>query len=66
MTSEPEFLTPEELAARWRNWIHIDTLRAWRCVRRRRGPAFIKVGQRVLYPLKDVKLWEQSMKVEAL
>ena len=64
--SEPEYLTPEELAARWRNWIHLDTLRSWRTKNRRRGPPFIKVGQRVLYPLKDVKLWEQSMRVEGL
>jgi hypothetical protein len=33
----------------------------WRTRGRKRGPAYIKVGQRVLYPLKDLELWEKSM-----
>jgi hypothetical protein len=49
-------LTPNELAARWR--MHPGTLSNWR--QAGRGPAFIKVGSKVLYPLSAVEAWERQ------
>lgn len=55
------YLTPAEVVARWRNRIQEPTLRMWRTRKRRRGPPYIKVGQRVLYPLRELELWERSL-----
>lgn len=49
-------LTPEELSARTR--IALGTLANWR--NQRRGPAFLKLGARVLYPLAEVEQWEKA------
>lgn len=53
----PEFMTPRELAKRWRGSISIATLTSWRS--RGGGPAFTKIGGRVLYALADVEAWEK-------
>jgi predicted site-specific integrase-resolvase len=45
-----------ELADRWR--ISHRTLERWRWVGE--GPAFLKVGGRVLYRLEDVEAYEQA------
>lgn len=55
------YLTPEELAERYRNRISIRTLANWRC--EREGPAFFKAGGKVLYSLVDVLKWESSRKL---
>ena len=55
------YLSPQELVERWKHRVQEQTLRMWRTRGRKRGPAYIKVGQRVLYPLKDLELWEKSM-----
>lgn len=56
--SEPQFLTPKELAERWRHAIKPGTLVNWRI--HNRGPRWVKVGQRVLYPLDAVVEYEQQ------
>lgn len=50
------FLSSAELAKRWN--LHIVTLANWRA--QKRGPAFVKLGTRVLYPLDGVKKYEQE------
>lgn len=60
---QAQFLTGEELAARWK--INKQTLNNWRHRRNtgkpgQKGPAFVKIGSRVLYPLEQVELWERS------
>lgn len=49
-----EFLTAPELAKRWR--LNAQTLANWRCSKK--GPAFIRVGSRVLYPLDAIHDYE--------
>lgn len=61
MTPGETYLTTEELIERWGHRIGEPTLRMWRTRKRRRGPPFIKHGQRVLYPLSALELWEKSM-----
>jgi hypothetical protein len=57
MTSS-EYLTPRELAARWRNIVSLSTLDNWRSSQNR-GPRFVKIGGRVLYPVDEVVAYEQ-------
>ncbi len=51
-----ELLSVDELVARWKGTIARSTLAGWRT--RRRGPAFIKIGAKVLYPVKAVEEFE--------
>jgi hypothetical protein len=55
-TTTQTHLTPEELISRWRGTVSEPTLRSWRS--RGDGPAFIRIGNRVLYPLADVVAYE--------
>src|SRR4051794_31105315 len=48
------FLTQMELAHRWR--LTGRTLEKWRWIKR--GPPYVKLGRRVLYPLADVEAYE--------
>lgn len=52
----PSFLTPIELAARWR--ISPRTLERWRWAGE--GLPFTKIGGRVLYSLADVEAYEAA------
>ena len=54
--SVDEFLTPHQLVARWKNAVTRGTLANWRV--RGTGPAFSKVGARVVYRLADVEEYE--------
>jgi hypothetical protein len=56
MTSS-EYLTPRELAERWRNIVTLSTLDNWRSSQNR-GPRFVKIGGRVLYPVSEVEAYE--------
>lgn len=58
MTRSSDYLTPRELAARWRNIVSISTLDNWRSSANR-GPRYVKIGGRVLYPLEEVLAYEQ-------
>lgn len=58
MTRSSDYLTPRELAERWRNIVSLSTLDNWRSSQNR-GPRFVKIGGRVLYPLVEVEAYEQ-------
>ena len=52
----PDFLTPKELATRWR--LNQQTPANWRS--ERRGPRWTKIGSKVLYPFEGIQSYEQS------
>lgn len=52
-----EYFTPDELVTRWKNKVTKGTLANWR-VKKRRGPAFVKICGHVLYPVASVLEWE--------
>lgn len=58
-----QYLTPDELSARFRGEISTRTLANWRCLGT--GPRFTKIGGRVLYPLAEVLVWENSRTVNS-
>lgn len=53
--SEPDFLSSKELAKRWR--LAHQTLANWRHAGK--GPPFIRVGGRVLYPIEGIHSFEK-------
>jgi hypothetical protein len=54
-----EFLTPADLAARWKGKISVGTLRNWRA--KGLGPAFTKISSTgILYPLQAVEAYERA------
>lgn len=57
MTRSSDYLTPRELAERWRNIVSLSTLDNWRSSQNR-GPRFVKIGGRVLYPVAEVEAYE--------
>lgn len=56
--TDQKYLTPEEVADRYRGTISIGTLRNWRFMRI--GPAYLKVGKSVLYPINELEVWDQK------
>ena len=60
---DEKFLTPQELVKRWGNRISIGTLANWRARKPRVGPAFTKIGGRVLYSLSSVQAYEAAQTV---
>ena len=56
--SSTDFLTPAQLLVRWKNSVTLATLATWRS--RNTGPAYVKVGGKVLYRLADVEAYEQK------
>lgn len=58
MNSDAVYLTPQELADRYKGQITVRTLANWRSTGN--GPKFTKVGGRVLYPMDAVTEWEKS------
>lgn len=55
---DTKFLTAEEVSERYRGEISVGTLRNWRAMRI--GPAFVKVGKAVLYPVAELDAWDQK------
>ena len=53
--SERAYLTSKEVADRWR--LSDQTLANWRHAGK--GPPFIRVGSRVLYPIEGINAWEK-------
>jgi hypothetical protein len=56
-----KYLTAEEVAERYRGAVSVGTLRNWRAMRV--GPAFVKIGKAVLYPvdqLEALEAWDKS------
>lgn len=58
-----EYLTPQDLAERYRNTVTTKTLANWRSSGT--GPPFTKVGGKVLYALTDLQRWEKEQKTAA-
>src|SRR3546814_11694726 len=58
---DSKFLTPDEVAERYRGGISVGTLRNWRAMRL--GPSFVKIGKAVLYPLDELDTWDGQNKV---
>lgn len=56
MGQPAENLTPAEVVTRWNGAVTTGTLANWRA--KGRGPAFIKFGSRVRYPLAKLQQWE--------
>lgn len=52
------YITPDQLVERWAGQITRDTLANWRS--QTIGPPYVKVGNRILYPLDEVIKWEQQ------
>ncbi|UCI05141.1 helix-turn-helix domain-containing protein [Mesorhizobium sp. B1-1-8] len=55
---DPNYLTPEEVIARYRGQVSEGTLRNWRCMRI--GPSFLKIGKAILYPSGELDRWYKS------
>jgi len=53
-----DFLTPAQLLARWKHSVTLATLATWRS--RNTGPAYVKVGGKVLYRVSDVEAYEKK------
>ncbi|EKE10506.1 MAG: hypothetical protein ACD_16C00019G0004 [uncultured bacterium] len=51
-----EYLTPEDLSARWK--LPLSTLSQWRW--HRKGPPFVRMGKRVRYLLEGVEGFEKN------
>jgi hypothetical protein len=56
MSELAAFLTTKEVAARWR--ISPQTLANWRCSRSP-GPPYVKIGNKVLYPVEGIHAYEK-------
>lgn len=56
-----KFLTPDEVAERYRGEVSVGTLRNWRSMRV--GPGFIKIGKAVLYPIAELDAWDERNRV---
>lgn len=52
-----KYLAAEEVSERYRGAVSVGTLRNWRAMRV--GPAFIKIGKAVLYPIDELKAWDK-------
>ena len=52
-----KFLTTQEVSARYRGAVTEGTLRNWRAMRI--GPAFVKIGRAVLYPITELDAWDR-------
>ncbi len=53
-----DFLTPQDLCERYKKKITLRTLANWRSDGS--GPAFTKVGGRVLYAMDAIRQWERK------
>lgn len=53
-----KFLTAEEVSERYRGEVTVGTLRNWRAMRI--GPAFVKIGKAVLYPVAELDAWDRK------
>ena len=56
--NDGKFLTPEEVTERYRGGVSIGTLRNWRAMRV--GPAYLKIGKSVLYPIDELEAWDKK------
>lgn len=59
--TEPIYLTPEEVTERFRGAISTGTLANWRAMRV--GPAFVKIGKSIVYPVPELDEWANQQTV---
>ena len=52
-----KYLMAEEVAQRYRGAVSVGTLRNWRAMHV--GPAFVKIGKAVLYPVDELDAWDR-------
>lgn len=57
---ESRLLTPEEVCEKLRNAIAVGTLRKWRGLHK--GPNWVRVGNKALYPEADLMEWLEETK----
>ena len=57
------FLTPDQVVARWEGVISLQTVTNWRNKKVKKGPAYHKIGGKVLYDLEDIKFYERVGRV---
>ena len=55
---EDGFLTPQQVADRYKGAITVRTLANWRSIGQ--GPDYVKIGGKVVYPADALKIWEDS------
>jgi hypothetical protein len=55
--ADRKYLTAEEVSDRYRGAVSVATLRNWRAMRV--GPAFVKIGKAVLYPIDELDAWDK-------
>ena len=55
--ADQRYLTPEEVSERYRGKISVGTLRNWRAMRI--GPAYLKHGKLILYPVEALDEWDR-------
>lgn len=53
-----KFLTPEEVAERYRDGISVGTLRNWRAMKV--GPSNVKIGKAVLHLVGELDAWDEK------
>lgn len=56
-----DVLTPDQVVERWGGVVKRHTLANWRS--KGRGPRYMRIGSRILYPLRDLELWEAAQAV---
>jgi hypothetical protein len=52
--------TADQLVERWNGIVVKGTLCNWRSGKNKKGPPFVKIGGRVLYPIAGVLEWERK------
>lgn len=61
MNEPKKMLTPEELTERWEHHgVTLRTLERWRWPGKKRGPAYVKIRNKVMYPLEAVEQYERE------
>lgn len=50
------YLTPAQLVERWKGAVVLQSLANWRS--KKKGPPYVKMGTKVLYPLDKLEAWE--------
>ena len=58
MVADDGFLTPQQVADRYKGAITVRTLANWRSIGQ--GPDYVKIGGKVVYPSDALKIWEDS------
>jgi len=56
----PTYLSPDEVAARWR--VSVRTLERWRW--KKTGPHYHKLGGKISYSLSDLEAYERRRRAE--